>query len=140
MADNKLNAADEIALELFKGRSRNGLPSELARAVALSCYRDAKMFLQAREEIQSGTVDPFADDKNPLDQAFAPNLPKTSPWNLMSREYGSLQKVQSISRWLNDHPTATEYEDLGWKPAEVRAARDLFPGVLSRASKMGVLN
>lgn len=133
---------DEIALELFKARSLGGLHSETTRAIAVACYRDAQVFLDAQSQITSGQFDPFAEERNPLDPAFAPNLPKNSPWNLMSRQYGSLSRVCQVLKDLEAQPSLTTYErdGLNWDAAQTRAARDLFPGVRQRAFDMGVLN
>lgn len=53
--------------------------------LAMTCFRDAKIFLEAAELVDAGKLDFLEEDTNPLDVAFAPNLKRTHPINLMSR-------------------------------------------------------
>lgn len=126
----KMNLAS-VALELFKGRSlQHGVtPKQLA----IGCFRDAAAFLAAAEEALSGKIDWFAEDTNPLDSAFAPNLKRTHPINLMSRAWSDLKKVQAALGELDANPAAESYDLYGWGKPEVNQARALFPAIINRA-------
>ncbi|HEY0984650.1 hypothetical protein [Schlesneria sp. T3-172] len=122
-----------VALELFKARSVSGGGSP--RQLAISCFRDAMVFLEAAYEIQSGRADLSADE-SPLDPAFAPNLKRTHPINLMSRVWGDLRKVQEALADLDANPGADYYEPYSWSKPEVNQARALFPTVVNRLKQM----
>ncbi len=123
-----------VALELFKSRSlQSGAnPQQLA----IICFRDATVFLAAAQEVLAGGMDLFAEDTNPLDEAFAPNLKRTHPINLMSRAWGDLRKVQAALADLDANPTVDFYEPYSWGKPEVNQARALFPAVVSRAKQL----
>ena len=123
-----------IALELFKGRSLQ--PGVNPRQLAIDCFRDATVFVAAAQEVQSGNADLFIEETNPLDLAYAPNLKRTHPINLMSRAWGNLQKVQAALADLDAHPSAEFYEPYGWGKPEINQARALFPAVVSRAKQL----
>ena len=123
-----------IALELFKGRSpQSGVNP---RQLAIDCFRDATVFISAAQELRSGKKDLFEEETNPLDLAYAPNLKRTHPINLMSRAWGNLQKVQAALADLDAHPSAEFYEPYGWGKPEINQARALFPAVVSRAKQL----
>lgn len=122
-----------VALELFKGRSSH--QGIAPRQLAIGCFRDAAAFLAAAEDVQAGNVDWFAEDTNPLDSAFAPNLKRTHPINLMSRAWGDLKKVQSVLADLEANPAAEFYELYSWGKPEVNQARALFPAIVNRAKQ-----
>ena len=123
-----------IALELFKGRSlQSGVNP---RQLAIDCFRDATIFAAAAQEVQSGNADLFVEETNPLDLAYAPNLKRTHPINLMSRAWGNLQKVQAALADLDAHPSAAFYEPYGWGKPEINQARALFPAVVNRAKQL----
>jgi hypothetical protein len=122
-----------VALELFKGRSlHHGVTP---RQLAIDCFRDAAEFLAAAEDALAGKIDWFADDTNPLDSAFAPNLKRTHPINLMSRAWGDLKKVQATLAELDANPAAESYDSYGWGKPEVNQARALFPAVVKRSKQ-----
>ena len=123
-----------IALELFKGRSLQ--PGVNPHQLAINCFRDATVFLAATNEVQSGNADLFTEEANALDLAYAPNLKRTHPINLMSRAWGNLQKVQAALADLDAHPSAEFYEPYGWGKPEINQARALFPAVVSRAKQL----
>ena len=72
-------------------------------------------------------------DSSPLDPAFAANLKKTHPINLMSKEWGDLRKVREALKFLEENPSLEAYEELSWGKPEVNQARALFPTVVQRA-------
>lgn len=130
MTDQKANSnlldLTAIALKLFTARMAHSqcTPEALVR----TCFRDAKAFITGAADILTSGVDVFAEDNNPLDVAFAPNLKKTHPLNLMSRAWGDLKLVQNALAELEANPVAESYEPYGWGKPEVNQARVLFCG------------
>ena len=121
----------DVALDLFKVRStQSGVNTH---QLAITCFRDAKIFLDAAQQVHSGHLEIEDDDANPLDIAFAPNLKRTHPINLMSRAWGDLQAVQKALVYLDANPKADFYEPHNWGKPEVNQARALFPAVVDRA-------
>src|SRR6201986_4617437 len=134
---NPKNIADTlsltvVALELFKGRSSHSGINP--RQLAVECFRDAAAFKHVADEIQADGLGPAEQDVNPLDVAFAPNLKKTHPINLMSRAWGDLKKVQTVLADLDANPATEFYEPFSWSKAEVTQARALFPAVIARSN------
>jgi len=127
-----------VALELFKSRSIHQGASP--RQLAIGCFRDATAFLAAADDVLSGEIDLSDEDTNPLDPAFAPNLKKTHPINLMSRVWGDLNKVRDVLDELEASPAADSYEPLSWGKPEVNQARALFPAVVHRAKQVSTRN
>lgn len=128
--DNKLQA---LAFELFTQRSAM-LGGRSAEPVASQCFRDAESFLKVAERVEKSGLASIADS-SPLDPAFAANLKKTHPINLMSREWGNLAKVREALKFLDENPSLESYEELSWGKPEVNAARALFPAVVQRADQ-----
>ncbi len=122
---------ESVALELFKARSAAQVGNP--RQLAIGCFRDAKAFLATTERVLAGELDVSNDETNPLDIAFAPNLKRTHPINLMSREWGDFRKVQAALAELESDPAAEFYEPYSWGKPEVNQARALFPAVADRA-------
>ena len=122
-----------VALELFKARSVQ--PGGNPRQLAIACFRDAAIFLAAADEVQSGRANLFTDE-SPLDVAFAPNLKRTHPINLMSRAWGDLKKVQQALADLEANPGTDFYEPYSWGKPEVNQARALFPAVVARSKQL----
>ena len=123
-----------IALELFKERSwQSGISPE---QLAIDCYRDATAFLATTADVIAGKIELSSDETNPLDIAFAPNLKKTHPINLMSQALGDLAKVQSVLAELDANPGIDSYEQYGWGKTEVNQARALFPAIMIRAKQL----
>ncbi|WP_010588002.1 hypothetical protein [Schlesneria paludicola] len=126
-----------IALELFKERSwQSGISPE---QLAIDCYRDATAFLATTADVLAGKIELSSDDTNPLDIAFAPNLKKTHPINLMSQSWGDLAKVKAVLTELDANPAADSYEQYGWGRSEVNQARALFPAVVNRAKQLATV-
>lgn len=123
----------ETAFELFKHRPAN---VGSARQIAIQCYRSAEAFLQATDELIAGTLNITSIDQNPLDEAYAPNLKKTHPINLMSRHWGSVDKVRKTLAALKSEPEAKAYEPYGWGLPEVNQARALFPALVKKADEL----
>lgn len=136
MAEKQNSASDAelkmVALELFKSSRVNGLDSQ---RIALRCFKDAASFLEVAEDVLTGGVNLHEVDSNPLDEAFAPNLKKTHPINLMSREWGNLDKVRSALEMVRN-PEIESFEDYNWGKPECNQARALFPAVIARADKL----
>jgi hypothetical protein len=122
-----------VALELFKERSSQGGISP--RQLAIECFRDATIFTDVAEDVATSGIDLITEDSNPLDVAFAPNLKKTHPINLMSRTWGDVNRVEQALADLDANPGAEQYEPYGWGKPEVNQARALFPAVVDRAKQ-----
>lgn len=120
-----------VALELFKVRRNGGVS---AAQVALSCFRDAQSFLDVADQIEMGDLE-LGADKNPLDDGYAPNLSKTHPINLMSKEWGDIQKVRDALK-IVESPTVNSLDQYHWGKNECNLARTLFPGFLRRAEEL----
>lgn len=119
----------EVAFDLFKN-SRQGVGSPEQHAI--KCFRDGAAFLAAADKIKSGEINIVAIDNNPLDEAYAPNLKKTHPINLMSRQWGNIKKVREFYELVKS-PNVTAIEELNWGLPECNTARALFPAVLEKA-------
>ncbi len=132
-AENKL---EQLAFNLF-GQRMAMLGSHAAGTVAKKCFRDADAFLKTATEIAEKGIKEFVDT-NPLDDAYAPNLPKKHPLNLMSKEWGDLSRVRSVLKKLELDPKAEVLNDadIEWGAIEVGTARRLFPDVVKRAEQM----
>lgn len=123
----------EVAFELFKNCQMNtGSPEQLA----IKCFRNAAVFLKTAEAIASKKIDLSAIDNNPLDEAYCPNLKKTFPDNMASRQWGNLKRVLEICEILEKNPMLESIEDLGWGKPEVNRARILFPAVAKRQREL----
>ena len=125
-----------VALELFKQRSsQSGInPKHLA----IECFRDATIFNEIAEDVLSNGIEMYSESSDPLDVAFAPNLKKTHPINLMSRAWGNLDKLKEILATLDANPATESYEPFGWGRPEVNQARALFPAVVDRAQQFAL--
>jgi hypothetical protein len=134
-SDSSMTGLDvtAVALELFKERSAQGGFSP--KQLAIDCFRDATIFTEVAEEVLTEGIDLSSDDANPLDVAFAPNLKKTHPINLMSRAWGNLDKVRETLAYLDANPGCESYEPYGWGKPEINQARVLFPAVVIRAKQ-----
>lgn len=122
----------EIALTFAAERSTQ---HGLTRGMAISCFRDAKTFMEVANEALSGKLD-SKEGLTALDAAFAPNLKRSHPINLMSSEWGDLEKVKKVLDDLNQNVAADRYEPLEWGKQEVNQARALFPAVIERAKSL----
>jgi len=120
---------EKTAFQLFQNaRQNNNSPKQ----VAIRCFRDAAAFLETADQIMNGSIDIVAIDNNPLDEAYAPNLKKTHPCNMISRELGSVKLVQETYEMIKS-PGVQSYEKYDWNLDECNKARALFPAVLERA-------
>ena len=119
-----------VALELFKFRCLQ--PGISPQQIALECFRYAKAFIVAMEQVLSNGLPTTDEDSSPLNGAFAPNLKKTHPVNLMSRTWGDIKQVEAVMSHLDADPTTEFYEPYGWGKPEINQARALFPAVINR--------
>lgn len=127
---------ENVAFELFKSMHMfPGSPEQHA----IRCYRNAAAFISMSEKIQLGEVNPTAISNEVLADAYAPNLKKTHPINLMSKEWGSVKKVKEAFAEIKN-PEVKEYELYGWKESEINTARRLFPPMLEREAELAKAN
>jgi hypothetical protein len=124
----------KAAFELFKASAFGVSPKMLA----IRCYRAAQEFCDAEDEILNGTVSISVIDNNPMDDAFAPNLKKTHPVNLISKKWGDLKKAMEAWQHVKNL-SVNAYEPYGWEMPECNTARALFPSVIKRAREVGML-
>ena len=122
--------AKQIFVEQF-GHSQIGY-----KQLTINSFRAATEFLAGAQSVQNGEIDLFEEDRNPLDDAKAPNLKKTHPINLMSKAWGDVRLVQAALDDLDANPAAETYEPYGWGKPEVNQARALFPAVVNRAKQL----
>lgn len=124
----------QTAFELFRSSAVGVAPEMLA----IRCFRAAQAFCDAADKIISGEVSIYQIDNNPLDDAYAPNLKKTHPVNIISKKWGDLKKA--VEAWEHvQNLSVKEYEPFGWSEPECNQARALFPAVLDRAKTVGML-
>jgi len=119
---------ESVALVLFAERSRHSGGANVKR-IATMCFRDAETFLEVSRGYRPGMAKSAVSDKRA--DCFAPNLLKTHPHNLVSRQHGDLKRAQRVYEWLKANPLAKTYESddglILWKEPEVRLARQLLP-------------
>ncbi|WP_397570653.1 hypothetical protein [Schlesneria sp. T3-172] len=125
----------EVALAFASERSTQ---HGLSRGMAVACFRDARLFLDVAKDALSGKLD-ANEWVTALDAAFAPNLKRTHPINLMSHALGSLKDVKRVHEALNANVAAESYDEYEWGKQEVALARHMFPAVLERARSMNLL-
>lgn len=133
---NDLFSLNSVALEVFKTRCLQ--PGISPQQIAIDCFRFAKAFITAMETVASEGIPNFEEDPNPLNGAFAPNLKRTHPVNLMSKNWGDLKQLETVLAHLEAEPSADSYAPLEWGRPEVNQARALFPGVVNRVKQFAV--
>lgn len=125
----------KVALQLFSNARG---PIIASRHTIVKCFREAQMFLETWDDVQSGKLDLDAVDKNPLVDAYCPNLKKTFPDNLVSQQWGNLDRC--IAAWdVIESEKVKSYSELDWGEIEVKRARILIPPVLEKARALGLL-
>ena len=138
MADNKpssvvtaamsdTDTVEQVALQLFAERSGRGKADP--REIALQAFRDATVFTQVSALYRENKM-PVAAAEDPRAICFAPNLKKTHPYNLVSRQHGNLNRVAEIFAELDKDKSRERYEELEWDEPTTSLARTLFPAYL----------
>ena len=124
MAEVKADVT-RVALQLFAERSARA-PGRAVEQVAIQCFRDAEAFAKVQADYAANGLgaDPA---ESPLADCFAPNLKRTHPHNLVSREWGDLNRVRQIGKLLTEKPNLETYEELDWDVPTTRLARTIFP-------------
>ena len=140
---------DDLAFAIFKDRVANPFLSRAAEHEAVDSYRKAEAFLTVRAQVRSGELD-HKEEESPLSDACCPNLPATSPVNLVARLHtdrqgvetpGDVGKVTRIKQWLEKNPTPNEedgakrllhafnreFRGLSWELPDINTARAIFP-------------
>src|SRR5688572_8723434 len=102
---------DNLAFEIFSKQPLKGAAERDAR----DSYRRAEAFLAVQQQAQSGKLKPKeATTATELVDICCPNLPATSPFNLVAKVHtdrkgtqtrGDLAKVNQIANWLYKNPT-----------------------------------
>jgi len=140
MIDNVLRLSRDLFASVIGHHGGHQAP----KGLAARCIHFAEDFIEAEALYRAGVLDP-PDDENPLDTAFAPNMKKTSPVNMMSREYGSVDKLYSIlaeikglvkDGWDQVPEDAIVYEPLNWSVRDVRLALHLFPQKITEIERI----
>lgn len=118
-----------------------------SRVLAKMCFANADAFAEIEAQYLAGELEEV-EDFNPLDDAFAPNLKKNHPCNMVSRRFGSMDLVKKHLLGIRalDRTAAKEvaqgshaaivYEDAGWTFGEVNQAEALFPSLIEKAGRM----
>lgn len=154
MADDskaaKASELDKIAEHIFAERITRGDLHLPAEEEAMQSYRHAKAFLAARARVATGELE-RAEDRSapkgpkPLQDSFAPNLPKTNPHNLISQEHGNRDIINRVAKWLKANPPVegadeqreqtlrfnSEHANFNWDPPTLNSARTLLPAYAS---------
>lgn len=135
-------ALREAAWELFVQRSPSGMRGPQAESLARQCFIDATAFANVAALAAKGDTFAAEPTKGGLDFAFAPNLKKTHPLNMVSAKHGNVSRVKEVLDYLQQNPTANEIsaipgvsDDLGWGRPEVNTARAIFPKYIATATK-----
>ena len=145
MADPKdtarepVSELDRLAFEIFAAGLAARPIHRGAEQEAIASYRAAESFLAVRQRVRAGELKTVAPTGPQLADVSAPNLSRTHPLNLVSREFGSLSRVQTIGTWLANNPTPEkepeqlltrlnrQFPDLSWTLPMVNTAREIFP-------------
>lgn len=128
-AASDADAVQQVALQLFAERSGRGKADP--REIALQAFRDAKVFTEVSELYLADNL-PVAAAEDPRAICFAPNLKKTHPYNLVSRQHGDLNRVARIYAQLEANQNLETLEELEWDAPTTTLARTLFPSYLEK--------
>lgn len=133
---------DAFAFEIFKQSVANSSVNRGGEQHARAAYAKAGAFLAVRDRVRAGEVKTVNDGPKLCD-VCAPNLRRSHPHNLVSQRFGDLNKVNRISKWLEQNPTPEsdpeelvtrinrEFTDLSWDMPTVNTARAVFPEYVS---------
>jgi hypothetical protein len=133
---------DSLAFEIYSKRMAHPGPKRAASFEALEAFKQAEEFIAVRAQVKSGALKTEEPEGPQLAACYAPNLKRTSPYNLVSFKWGSIDRVNRVLSWLEKNPTLDDAEDLvhrfnsqfpelGWTLAEVSVARTIFPAYKS---------
>lgn len=130
VAETEVNS---VALKLFAERSAR-LAGNGAEQVAVQCFKDAESFIAVRDVYKSGA---FAEkpEFSVLADCYCPNQKKTHPHNMISREFGNINRVRSILKDLDAHKDGKTYsgDNFEWDEPTTNLARSIFPGIVKAA-------
>jgi hypothetical protein len=127
MAKDTSDRVEQLATRLFADRTARYPGGQATEAAVLACYRDAEVFLQTLQKIQSGELSAKAPEGPQLADAHCPNLKPTHPLNMVSQRYGNLDRVRELHAKLTADPKIEELPDMDWDKHAVQTARDVFP-------------
>ncbi len=116
---------ERIALQLFAERSARTLGRGVEQ-VARQAFKDAEAFVAVAAAYRAGEL-VAVKDENILADVYAPKLKRTHPINLVSREWGDLNRVKKIAQELQANPTLETYEPMDWDKPTTALARDILP-------------
>lgn len=103
---NGTDELDDLAFRIYAERLAAHPSRRSGEAEAIDSYRQAEVFLGVRRRIKAGELKPApAGAASLLADCWAPNLPRTHPYNLVSQQQGDLTKVSRIKRFLDANPT-----------------------------------
>lgn len=145
----------ELATRIFAERMATAGPmtDRPVERLATDIIRKARAFCSAMEKAESGALDVAEPTGVQLADYCAPNLPPTSPFNLVSSRFGDLAFVQKVAAWLEKNTEPPYESDLKlaawrkslvekanaefkfhnrdngaqWTMADINAARQIFP-------------
>lgn len=130
---------DDKAFELFREMVAKSPTGRGGEQQARAAYMKAEAFLTVREAVQSGAIKPSKSDGSMLTDCCAPNLHRSHPYNLVSRRFGDLKKINRIHEWLVKNPTPERdpeelvgrikdaFPELSWDTPAINTARAIFP-------------
>lgn len=129
---NDADAVQQVALKLYAERSGRGKADP--REIALQAFRDAEVFTEVSALYRADKL-PVPAAQDPRAICFAPNLKKTHPYNMVSRQHGDLNRVARIYSQLEANPTIEAFEELEWDAPTTSLARTLFPSYLDKSGQ-----
>lgn len=133
----KIDELQDMAFRLFAERTSRANAKRGAEQLAKQCFTDAADFLAVAKSVATGGVKAAKPAGPQLAEWCCPNMgrelgirPEDHPLNIVSKRYGSLEKVRKYyDRIKSDH--VTELPELNWGPDQVSLAREIFPAYLN---------
>ena len=129
----------DLAFDIYARRMASGQTKRNAETEAVDSFKQAEAFLKVRASVAKGETKLKAPEGPQLADCCCPKQAKTHPHNLVSQQFGSIDRVQKINAWLKQNPTPEkepdelvmrlnrEFSDLSWDLAAVNTARTIFP-------------
>lgn len=146
--DERANKRIRLAKEMFTAAIAHAGGHHSPRNLAETMFHMAEAWEETEAKFLAGKLaDPVELD--PFEDCWAPNLPKNNPINMMSRQWGDLEKIKEFMKDIGNMdksklgPSAPIdeilYEKYHWKKQEVNQAVQMFPQFLMKVNRMEAL-
>lgn len=125
---NKNQEIAELGERLFA--AKRSMPRQSgAQQDAVLSLREARIFIDARSDFESGKLDTRTHEGPELSDCSCPNEKKTHPHNLVSKRFGNLERVKKVLAELEADKRIEAYEsgDISWSVSQTNLARLIFP-------------